>query len=107
MVVLGKGFATFPVKSNWTLTGFTATLADGTKTPDHRSSLYRKGEVVHSQKMFENTDGKLGNDNITFFNYRALAKTSRRTGLWWGRFCDHWLGGRGSSSQSARDRLGA
>jgi hypothetical protein len=63
MVEMGPGFATFPVKSDWMLTG--STLADGT-TLDHTSSLYRKGAVVHTQKMFENTDTELGNDNITF-----------------------------------------
>src|SRR5215211_2479021 len=64
VVVMGKGFATFPVKSNWTLRG--STLSDGSLDP--ASSLYRKGAVVDGQKMFQNTDTKLGNDYITFSN---------------------------------------
>jgi hypothetical protein len=63
IVVMGSGFATFPIKSNWTLTG--SRLSDST-TLDHTSSLYRVGEMVDRQKMFENTDTDLGNDNITF-----------------------------------------
>jgi hypothetical protein len=63
LVVMGSGFATFPVKSNWRLTG--SRLAGGT-TLDHTAALYRRGEVVDRQKMFENTDTELGNDNITF-----------------------------------------
>jgi hypothetical protein len=62
MVEMGQGFATFPVKRDWMLTG--SRLAHGT-TLDHTSSLYRKGAVVDCQKMFENTDTELGNDNIT------------------------------------------
>jgi hypothetical protein len=64
-VVMGKGFATFPVKSNWTLEG--STLA-GSTALDPASSLNRKGAVVDGQKMFENKDYKLGNDKITFSN---------------------------------------
>jgi hypothetical protein len=63
MVEMGRGFATFPVESDWSLTG--STLADGT-TLDQTASLYRKGAVELWQAMFENTDTELGNDNITF-----------------------------------------
>ena len=62
MVVMGSSFETFPVKSNWTLSG--ETLADGSL--DHTSSLYRRGQVLEEQKMFQNVDITLGNDNIMF-----------------------------------------
>ena len=72
MVTMGRGFTTFPVESRWTLTGKTldavrarktldpetlrrSTLPNGTVL-DPASALYRKGEVVHGDKMFHNTD---------------------------------------------------
>jgi hypothetical protein len=81
MVNMGRAFTTFPVKTNWTLTGKTldagktldpetlrrSTLPNGTVL-DPDSALYRKGEVVDGSKMFHNTDTNLGNDYITFSN---------------------------------------
>jgi hypothetical protein len=81
MVNMGQDFTTFPVKSRWTLTGKTldagttldpetlrrSTLPNGTVL-DPASALYRKGELVDGNDMFQNTDTNRGNDDITFSN---------------------------------------
>ena len=63
-VTMGSGFATFPVKSKWTLT---CAPPDPTE-PGANSWLHRWGELVDGQRMFQNTDQINGNRDITFQN---------------------------------------